>query len=416
MNLQDREDWKSRVRSFVLDEVRNRVMAANSAPEGLEQMWQDWERPEVLEIFEKAFVHKSVAPNESDNYELLDFMGDRQLKFSFAEYAQRRFPGITVSELSELDSAVMSKIRQAELSEKMGLHLLLLAADDSVGRDIDVREDLFESLFGAVTVAGDNLFQGNGSAFAANLLTQIMLNEEIDFSLSMGNAITQVKEVLEILPGGHQVTLESLETAYKTTDGRWNYTLNLPPTVISTMRESIQNRMRNFWRALGNSQEIVPTKLQIEDLIEQHPEIASTPQATALLRYADQLENLPTRGIKVEAVANLKDEARNNAYKSMQRAISKIVDLPDLLRYSRGVEISDPNLRRQVAGKLDQLGFDIVQSRFFGDKFDFYQLVGVRFLQGGIPRYEVLHTMLRPEGNLTHEQATEMMLRQFVDK
>lgn len=155
---------------------------------------------EAMNIWIVAFTDPSVDRNKDKNYELLELLGDRMLASIFTNYVVSLYPDVTEETLTEINATYMSKTKQKEKSENMGLHKWV-----RINTDITVHtyEDLFEALFGALFKVGDTLIgKGTGYALCTNLITSLYYDLDIDQNEILSRPITQVKEIFEKLGWG----------------------------------------------------------------------------------------------------------------------------------------------------------------------------------------------------------------------
>lgn len=123
----------------------------------------------------KAFTHSNY--DAKSNYETLETMGDAVLEYTFRKYLFRTMPGITDSQISNFEAYYMAKIFQSKLSSDIGFHKWVRIQGNVLR---DVKEDLFESFFGALDEVGDSIQAGFGSVCATNLVELIFKNRTLD--------------------------------------------------------------------------------------------------------------------------------------------------------------------------------------------------------------------------------------------
>jgi dsRNA-specific ribonuclease len=159
----------------------------------------------AMEIWIKAFTHKSYDPNISENYDVLEFIGDRVLKTVFSKYMNYRFPRSTEDLLTKMETIYMSKMKQGQISSQLGLDKWIRTRFEM---DVSVQEDLFESMFGAILQVGDEIIGSeSGILIAYNLISAIFDGIDIDLETVVSDPTTQSKELLEklsLIEGGNQ--------------------------------------------------------------------------------------------------------------------------------------------------------------------------------------------------------------------
>lgn len=121
------------------------------------------ERPLRLDDYVRALTHGSQA---ADNYERLEFLGDRVLGLSMAEWLYERFPTEPEGALSRRLNALVTGATCAGIARELGVpaHLRLgkQARDDGAAQSDNVLGDVLEALIGALYLEHG---QGAASAF-----------------------------------------------------------------------------------------------------------------------------------------------------------------------------------------------------------------------------------------------------------
>jgi len=111
--------------------------------------------PQDLAAFERALTHRSLEGGsaEGENYERLEFLGDRVLGLVMAEWLFELFPHEPEGQLSKRQNALVAGATCAEVARTLGVpaHLRLgkQARDDGAGQSENVLGDVTESLIGA---------------------------------------------------------------------------------------------------------------------------------------------------------------------------------------------------------------------------------------------------------------------------
>jgi ribonuclease-3 len=109
--------------------------------------------PGDLSLYERAATHSS---REEDNYERLEFLGDRVLGLVMARWLYERFPGEPEGKLSWRLNALVAGSVCAEVAREIALspHLRLgkQARDDGAADSDNVLGDVVEALIGALYI------------------------------------------------------------------------------------------------------------------------------------------------------------------------------------------------------------------------------------------------------------------------
>lgn len=112
-------------------------------------------RPADLGLFERALTHSSLG---EDNYERLEFLGDRVLGFTIADWLYGLFPDEPEGQLSRRLNVLVSRGTCAEIGREIGVsaHMRLgkQALSDGGYQSDNILGDTVESLIGALWLDG----------------------------------------------------------------------------------------------------------------------------------------------------------------------------------------------------------------------------------------------------------------------
>jgi|SRR6185503_9544942 ribonuclease-3 len=112
-------------------------------------------KPRDLALFERALTHPSFG---RDNYQRLEFLGDRVLGLVMAEWLGELFPGEQEGTLSHRFTTLVSRANCAEIARAVGVidHIRLgkQARDDGAINSDNVTGDVVEALIGALYLEG----------------------------------------------------------------------------------------------------------------------------------------------------------------------------------------------------------------------------------------------------------------------
>lgn len=150
----------------------------------------------------KAFTHRSVDPQ--NNYEKLEFYGDKVLNATFAQYLRRRIGDELDQEKGTLLlNQYMSKKKQAELARNLGLPELVRFDPEVPDININIQEDVFESFAGALNnLIDDRVQPGLGYIFVFNILPALYDDVPIVLSEVEKDKKTLLKEIYEKMGWG----------------------------------------------------------------------------------------------------------------------------------------------------------------------------------------------------------------------
>lgn len=109
-------------------------------------------RPNDLSLFERALTHSSRA--DAEDYERLEFLGDRVLGLAIAAWLYELFPDEPEGKLSRRLNALVARETCADVARQLGLggrvRLGKQARDDGASDSDNVLGDVVEALLGAL--------------------------------------------------------------------------------------------------------------------------------------------------------------------------------------------------------------------------------------------------------------------------
>jgi dsRNA-specific ribonuclease len=161
--------------------------------------------PSSLQQFSVAFTHETAHPTQ--NYELLETLGDQTANKCILWYFSKRFPHIFCPQGSDIITRIKIKYIQSdsfsEISDKLGFwdYISMNMETRTGDKRHKILEDVFESFIAVVEMVLDARFKvGVGYAVCFELISNIMdeMNVSIDY-LSLNNPITILKEIFDKL-------------------------------------------------------------------------------------------------------------------------------------------------------------------------------------------------------------------------
>ena len=159
-----------------------------------------------VRIFEMAFTHPDVKPDISENYELLETLGDNTINKCVLWYISNRFPQLNspdaIDILTKLKISIIKSSSYSELANKLGF-FNFISCDMmtlSILNKRSILEDVFESFFAATEMVIDKKYkQGMGYIVCYKLLASIL--DEQEYSLKyelLSDSKTRLKELLDL--------------------------------------------------------------------------------------------------------------------------------------------------------------------------------------------------------------------------
>lgn len=103
-------------------------------------------------LLQQALTHGSVSSKISENYERLEFLGDRVLGLSISALLYNIFPNEPEGSLSQRFTGLVCKEAVAEVAFKIGLNHYVKVANEEIRDNESVLSDVCEALIGAIFI------------------------------------------------------------------------------------------------------------------------------------------------------------------------------------------------------------------------------------------------------------------------
>ena len=204
MTASEELKWKQNLREFLRTLL---TPAFVKKPEHLEKILT----PDAMNRWTIAFTEKSYNEKLGENYEQLEALGDKALDFVFYQYVLERYPNMTEHQLTQLKKNYISKDYQGPLATKLGLVKWIRVLHQHI--NLDIREDVFESFFGALVMNCTKLIsRGTGELYSYNFI--LLIFNEIPDLRPEEDAKTQVLQTFEklgIQPHPRPIEVETQE-------------------------------------------------------------------------------------------------------------------------------------------------------------------------------------------------------------
>ena len=147
-----------------------------------------------MSLWEIAFTHITFNPNQGENYEVYEKVGDAVMKLTFTEFLFNKYENITQSEIGNYQIYYLSRTEQARISYNLKIPKYILSALDKTA---DVLEDTLEAFFGALQLIGNNIKPAYGYLLCYNLTIFIFNDVDIIKEGKMEPIGMELKEKLE---------------------------------------------------------------------------------------------------------------------------------------------------------------------------------------------------------------------------
>lgn len=141
---------------------------------------QEYFREDLLAFWIQAFTHQTIDPNF--NYEVMEMLGDRSMKFGFADYLIQRIPKITESQLTELQNYYLTTIPQSNLARSLGFASHIRIVGEVKAK---VLEDVLEAFFGSLFRVSEEVAGGRGYYNVFSMIVSLYKDEDLEKQLQV---------------------------------------------------------------------------------------------------------------------------------------------------------------------------------------------------------------------------------------
>ncbi len=191
-------------------------------------------QPATIQLFSFAFTSKTAST--TDNYEVLEFLGDACVDHFLAWYLYKRFPELNCAKgvgiLSVLKANFASSQSLAQIAQSLGFWPYISASEELRSDDKERKallEDVFEAFIGAAALLLDqNIVEGLGYLTVYRLLETIFNTKPISLKYEdVVDAKSRLKQLFDFyqskwkLPGSIKYTLKNRDGGIWTIDIRY---------------------------------------------------------------------------------------------------------------------------------------------------------------------------------------------------
>lgn len=103
-------------------------------------------------LLKQAITHSSYSARLTDNYERLEFLGDRVLGVAIASLLYRLFPNEPEGSLSQRHTGLVCKETVAEVALTLKLDKFMIVANEEIRENENVLCDVCEAVIGAIFI------------------------------------------------------------------------------------------------------------------------------------------------------------------------------------------------------------------------------------------------------------------------
>jgi dsRNA-specific ribonuclease len=319
--------------------------------------------------------------NYDNNYENLEFIGDKVLHWAFPQYLFDKFPEYNPAYITELNNFYMSKIEQGNISLDLKLKELI---PNHLNFNFNTDSDIFESFIGALSYTGDLFNKSSGPVLVYNFLAIYFADKVIDTNRRFGAPKTQVQQFFKRF--GLKEPIESIREE----NGEFTIEIYLTIDQIKMLQEALP---RN---TLGKpTHDISIYHKHHEDLRDEILDNAekSINMTEELLKYIKELVdrsllrsiNLLSTGLLIgSATGNIQHTTINLAYTNALKTLNNIgVNQDSMKNYRRKQDFMAPNIKPlipQIEKRNKEKGYEevffFVPRKLKNDKNTYLQLIG----------------------------------------
>ena len=188
--------WFSDYQKYIYTNILTIALPGNDADTIAKRMTLVSTNP--MKMWIRAVTDRSYNPNQAENYESPEFLGDYEMTNQFAAMLMKKYPDIDEETLTLLKNSQVWKYEQASLADKIGITKYILSIFPIT---VSTKEDVLEALFGIMRLVGDEyLGLGQGSIMSYNMVIHLYGNINKDFTReTLKNAKEQFQEILDRL-------------------------------------------------------------------------------------------------------------------------------------------------------------------------------------------------------------------------
>lgn len=151
-------------------------------------------RPKRLEIYQKAFVHRSVSKKDKDgnpiNYERLEFLGDAMLGTIISKHLYNKVPDGDEGYLTKMRSKIVSREHLNELGKDLRLIDYVESKIPKSHFGDNIHGNVFEALVGAI-------YMDRGYKYCEKFIMERVVKPYVDIEQLEGKVISYKSLIIE---------------------------------------------------------------------------------------------------------------------------------------------------------------------------------------------------------------------------
>lgn len=322
---------------------------------------------QTMKIWLRAFTHFTTRPDNSENYEALESIGDTVLKTAFKIYFFKRYPYADADRLNNVAQETQSDEEQSRLSDSLGL-IKWVSLDKVLEDNSKIKEDLVESFAGAIELILSEIgYNGVAVDIFVYMFSLVYDNYVFKPRINSQTWLIQLIPQLKQLPG-------KLQRKESPTSNVRNILMPRPPAIEYDIYKEILDFANSKIKEEGIPGLIIDEK-KVNKLSNQGIYLRETRTADnkiksewylddygakVLNQYGFNFKNKEIIGSAIEATRDpskrhAADNARDNLYKA---GITK--EWVDKQREKKKIEDIDSSLAREALLKAKNISKDII--------------------------------------------------------
>lgn len=131
--------------------------------------------PKSLEVYQRAFKHKSIFEGLNENNERLEFLGDSVLDAIVADFLFKHYKSHNEGFLTKMRAKIVSRKTLNQLAIKMGIHKLVKAQVEQETHQTSLAGNALEALIGSI-------YLDRGYEFTEKVVQDRILEKFIDLN------------------------------------------------------------------------------------------------------------------------------------------------------------------------------------------------------------------------------------------
>jgi len=151
-------------------------------------------KPKTLEIYKKAFLHRSVNRKDKDgnplNYERLEFLGDAMLGTIISKHLYNEVPGGDEGYLTKMRSKIVSRKHLNELGKDLNLIKYVESRIPKSHFGDNIHGNVFEALVGAI-------YLDRGYKYCEKFIDERVIEPYVDIEQLEGKVISYKSLIIE---------------------------------------------------------------------------------------------------------------------------------------------------------------------------------------------------------------------------